>query len=94
MDSFCEGPDRRLNPNLSIQTFFNSIQLIIDNFAGRGGKVAMAINNFEENVYNFQASPAAFSVLLQRPSLTGSERFKLNELEDKPEQEEGFIVFI
>ena len=54
----------------------------------------MAINNFEENVYNFQASPAAFSVLLQRPSLTGSERFKLNELEDKPEQEEGFIVFI
>ncbi|RMZ94073.1 hypothetical protein BpHYR1_050310, partial [Brachionus plicatilis] len=43
----------------------------------------------ELNSSSTKSKRAAFSVLLQRPSYTGSDRFKLNELETKPEQEES-----
>lgn len=48
-----------------------------------------AICDVEEEILKAHQQQAAFSILLQRPSFTGAERFKLNELEEKPEQEEG-----
>jgi len=74
--------------------FFNNILNALQILSGKSGQVERLIQEVEQKVYALYSSSTgsirgAFSVLLQRPSFAGSERFKLNELEIKPEQEES-----
>ena len=72
-------------------SFFNSLLSALSSFGGKSGQIELSLSRIEEAIYslNSSADRAAFCVLLQRPSFTGSDRFKLNELESKPEQEEA-----
>jgi hypothetical protein len=74
--------------------FFLSVSKALTIFSGKSGAVEKLIQKIENRVYFLYSSSTgsvrgAYSVLLQRPSFAGSERFKLNELETKPEQEEA-----
>src|SRR5687768_8869436 len=46
-----------------------------------------ALRALEAAIAQSTKYPSSYSVLLQRPSRTGAERFKTNELHEKPEQE-------
>ena len=74
--------------------FFSQILNALSLFSGKAGEAEKLIQKIEEQVNYLYSSSigstrGAFSILLQRPSFAGSERFKLNELETKPEQEES-----
>jgi hypothetical protein len=84
------GADDHSNSRL----FFLIVLKALTNFAGKSGSVEKIMQKVENCVYSLYSSSTgslrgAYSVLLQRPSFAGSERFKLNELETKPEQEES-----
>ena len=84
------GQDEHSNSRL----FFLSILKALTIFSGKSGAVETLIQKIENSVYSLYSLSTgsvrgAYSVLLQRPSFAGSERFKLNELETKPEQEEA-----
>ncbi len=70
------------------------LQGLVDRYGSRSGQLAEYLLLLEEEIMRSNRTPAAFSVLLQRPSLTGCERFKLNELDEKPEQEEAIRKLI
>ncbi|MBI1953260.1 MAG: NTP transferase domain-containing protein [Candidatus Omnitrophica bacterium] len=85
-----EGPSRRLRgEGVAVGRSFEKAARALDAFAGVGGHVAQAANSLEDAADQAHSYAAAYSVLLQRPSLTGAERFRANELEEKPEQEEA-----
>ena len=80
-----------LNLNRNADQYKSDAFAQLDNL---NAKLVHEINELEKLAYELNSSSggskrAAFSVLLQRPSFTGSDRFKLNELETKPEQEES-----
>ena len=84
------GVDDHSNSRL----FFLSVLKALTIFSGKSGEVERLIQKIENRVYFLYSSSTgslrgAYSILLQRPSFAGSERFKLNELETKPEQEES-----
>lgn len=82
--------NRRLSAaHRDVSNVFLELQRLIDDFGGKSGRISQALSDFETEILMTDLRQAAFSVLLQRPSITGAERFKLNELEEKPEQEEG-----
>ena len=84
LESMYEGPSRQLEQTNQSQGFLR-LQTLVDDYASRSGQLSKALTNFEEEILHCsKVYPAAYSVLLQRPSFTGSERFKLNELEEKP----------
>eukprot|EP01132_Coremiostelium_polycephalum_P009325 gene9325-11432_t len=84
---FSEGVHRKLNH--SIHKFYNVIYSFLENHYGRSsGRIWNLCYLLEEQLNQAPSYPSSFSVLLQRPSVSGSERFKLNELEPKLEQEE------
>ncbi|MCM8812158.1 MAG: hypothetical protein NC910_03795 [Candidatus Omnitrophica bacterium] len=83
-----EGIGRRLQRE-DVSAGFARAQQELSRFAGESGLVALAINRLEEAMLKAETYAAAYSVLMQRPSRTGSEKFKGNELEEKPEQEEA-----
>ncbi|KAF2076817.1 hypothetical protein CYY_001894 [Polysphondylium violaceum] len=58
-------------------------------FANKSSNVWSFLYQLEQQLYQAPSCPSTFSVLLQRPSVSGSERFKTNELEPKPEQEDA-----
>ena len=74
--------------------FFAKILSALSCYSGKSGQIELIIQNIEEKIFSLYSSSTgssrgAYSVLLQRPSFAGSERFKLNELETKAEQEEA-----
>eukprot|EP01133_Synstelium_polycarpum_P013849 gene13849-16329_t len=82
-----EGVRRRTDS--SVADIFRALHALVDALYGRGNSsLWTAVYALEELVARASTSPVAFSVLLQRASATGGERFRANELEPKPEQEE------
>jgi hypothetical protein len=84
------GVTRKLgSTHRDVSKVFLQLQRLVDNFGSKSGTISQALSDFEEEIMMTNVRQAAFSILLQRPSITGAERFKLNDLEEKPEQEEG-----
>ncbi|MBI3615282.1 MAG: hypothetical protein HY211_02075 [Candidatus Omnitrophica bacterium] len=82
-----EGVSRRL-PQENLTVGFRETQQRLTEFADKGGRIADAMDQLWKAILQGESYAAAYSVLMQRPSPTGSEKFKANELEEKPEQEE------
>lgn len=78
---------RRVFPGKEVSVPFEEAQVKLSRFAGQGGRLVQAVNHLESEILKAPAQPAAYSVLLQRPSPTGSINFNANELAEKPEQE-------
>jgi len=97
VEDFFESSTRSGSSTQHRQTsssFFANVLNALSLYAGKAGHIEKLILSIEESVHDLYSTStgsvrAAFSVLLQRPSFAGSERFKLNELEIKPEQEES-----
>ncbi|EGC35733.1 hypothetical protein DICPUDRAFT_47540 [Dictyostelium purpureum] len=88
-----EGSTRTLN--LSQSNNFIQLYRFIDNLYARGyGIVWGHLYRLEEHVLGSRKEYSTYSVLLQRPSMSGSERFRTNDLEPKPEQEESLQKLI
>lgn len=62
---------------------------LVADFIGRHGAVKAALDQVTLTLQKTSLIPAAFSILLQRPSRSGSINFSANELAEKPEQEEA-----
>ena len=79
------------NSNCNNFTFFSKVTSVLIEFGSKSGYIQTSLIKLEEIIFSLsvKGKRSVFSVLLQRPSLIGSERFKLNELETKPEQEEA-----
>jgi hypothetical protein len=97
VEDFFESSTRSGSTTQHRQTsssFFANVLNALSLYAGKAGQIEKLVLSIEESVHDLYSTStgsvrAAFSVLLQRPSFAGSERFKLNELEIKPEQEES-----
>ncbi len=83
-----EGVGRRPRQQ-DVAAKFTEAQQSLTSFSSEAGVLAAAINKLEEAILRAESYAAAYSVLMQRPSKSGSEKFKGNELEEKPEQEEA-----
>eukprot|EP01113_Clastostelium_recurvatum_P014240 TRINITY_DN1772_c0_g1_i1.p1 TRINITY_DN1772_c0_g1~~TRINITY_DN1772_c0_g1_i1.p1 ORF type:complete len:2798 (+),score=717.51 TRINITY_DN1772_c0_g1_i1:242-8635(+) len=90
LSALANGVSRNPGP-LVVSSVMAGVRKAVEEYSGRGGCIWEALHVFEQAVHNSSphAHAVGFSVLLQRPSLSGSERFKTNELEPKPEQEEA-----
>ncbi|EFA85107.1 hypothetical protein PPL_02104 [Heterostelium album PN500] len=91
-----EGIHRRLSGNkdtggsgAAVNSVFIIVHSVLESIYGRGSsQVWRCLYELESLIQTMPSVPSSFSVLLQRPSLSGSERFRTNELEPKAEQEE------
>ncbi len=90
LDAAREGVDRRADAATAVEILEKAakFQTAFNELAGEKGRIDQAIARLEGELAQAQTLPAAFSVLLQRPSATGSiNLYEVNELEPKPEQE-------
>ncbi|KAH3744193.1 hypothetical protein Pelo_14398 [Pelomyxa schiedti] len=81
---------RTLQDCQHLQDYRNSLMLLkqrMDRYSGISGDFASAITSVEDFLPLQKTISPAFSVLLQRISPNAAEKFKANEIEDKPEQE-------
>ncbi|KAN0032953.1 hypothetical protein ACTFIV_006895 [Dictyostelium citrinum] len=75
--------------------YYQMIYRIIDGLFARGyGDVWRSVQSLEQEILSARKESTGYSVLLQRPSFSGSERFRTNDLEPKPEQEDSLQKLI
>jgi len=95
LNIMAEGVQRRINhqhfqkQNQYSQKLFQFLDTLYGKSFGKNDNVWTYLYQLEEQLHQAPSSPSTFSVLLQRPSVSGSERFRTNELEPKPEQEDS-----
>ncbi|GAM28533.1 hypothetical protein SAMD00019534_117090 [Acytostelium subglobosum LB1] len=84
-----EGVHRMVDTSSSMHKVFRDLHAVVDDLYGRArSSIWTNLYDLEERLHSMPAVPSSFSILLQRPSVSGSERFRTNELEPKLEQEE------
>eukprot|EP00727_Mastigamoeba_balamuthi_P005622 m51a1_g168 putative cysteine proteinase rd19a-like (3682) ;mRNA; r:545786-559930 len=71
----------------ALRSALRKAQAALDQFCGAGGQLAQALGYFEDRLEECRKHQTSFSVLLQRLTPFGADKFRANECAEKPEQE-------